>query len=281
MPRRPLSHFVSRYRSANFVPLPVGKTSLVQENIVLVVNYGDIAHVLQKLAKVKKYCSRTTGTFPRVQISIKDAKVTQMIFLSGCAVSVGGKLLFPTVNAALRLRVDLERIRKTYLPSIKKEDLIFGRPENANLVFSGRLKGAAYDLAKFAAEYNAANYAPEEFPGANIKIRSPDGAPLAQVMVFEGGAFNVMGGKTIKDIYYAADEFLTIIDQFVCTPKEPTNNIIAKRKKEKKIAMNEIANRIMKTDNSLFGKTLTPIRMEVEGRPIREVVATGEDIIIF
>jgi hypothetical protein len=74
---------------------------------------------------------------------------------------------------------------------------------------------------------------------------------------------------------------LTIIDQFVCVPKEPTNNIIAKRKKEKKIAMNEIANRIMKTDNSLFGKTLTPIRMEVEGRPIREVVATGEDIIIF
>jgi len=281
MPRRPLSHFVSKYRSANFVPLPVGKTALVQENIVLVVRYGDIAHVLQKLAKVKQYCSRTTGTFPRVQISVQDEKVTQMVFLSGCAVSVGGKKLNSTLNAALRLRVDLEYIRITYLPSIRKEEMVFGRPENANLVFSGRLKGPAYDLARFAAEYNSVNYDPEEFPGANIKIYSPDGKPLAQVMVFEGGAFNVMGGKTIKDIFYAADQFLSIIEQFVCEPKEPTNDIIAKRKKEKKIAMNEIANRIMQTDKSFFGKTLTPITLEVEGRPIREIVATGEDIVVF
>lgn len=234
------------------------KIKLVQHNLVLVVNYGNIVHVLQHLAKVNPNFSRTTGTFPRVQLSSNNPKVTVMIFFSGSAVFVGGKELTPTLYVALTTRLWLEQTRKRFLPNIKKESLVFGKPFNANLVFTAHLPDSFYDLAKFAANTERVNYEPEVFPGANLKIRSADGKPLCQVMVFERGYVNVMGCQSLNHAYYAIDVFYNLIAPFACAPKAPTDNIVFERESERQVALSEVANAIKK-DGSLFSHILSDI----------------------
>ncbi len=281
MPRKPFDHFVKYYRSHEFQPAPEGDHNLVQENLVLVVDYGEIAHVLQRLAKEKIYCGRTTGTFPRTQLSIRRFKVTPMIFFSGSTVFVGGKRAALTLYNALVLRLILEEIRSQFFPEISSEKLIFGRPKNANLVFSGSLDGDFYDIAAFAASTNGAAYEPLRFPGANWKIRSPTGLPLCQVMVFEKGKFNMMGGRTVEDTKYALKKFINRIEKFRCERKAPTDDIIQTRDAEKEYAAKEVMAAMMNFPDSIFAKTLTPIVQSVDGRKIKDIVATGEDIMVM
>jgi len=248
------------------------KIKLVQHNLVLVVNYGNIVHVLQHLAKVSPKFSRTTGTFPRVQLSSNNPKVTVMIFFSGSAVFVGGKELTPTLYVALRTRLWLEKTRKEFLPRIKKESLVFGKPFNANLVFTAHLPDSFYDLAKFAANTERVNYEPEVFPGANLKIRSADGKPLCQVMVFERGYVNVMGSQSLNHAYYAIDTFYNLIAPYACEPKAPTDDIVSMRESERQIALSEVANAIKK-DGSLFSHILSDMEENLKSLGVKMSVA--------
>lgn len=255
MPRG-LTGLAKSYRCDVLPPRPEG-VELIQHNLVLVVNFGKIMHVLAQLAKCSIHCSRKIGTFPQVQKSSINPRLTEMTFLSGPEVIVGPEWLYAALYAALKKRIWLEKIRRRYFPDISKDSLVFGKPVNANLVFTAHLPGKFYDIAAFAANVQGVKYEPLRFPGANITIFDPDGKPISKVMVFERGYINLMGCRSLVQATYALSVFLEIIAPFACEPKNPTSDIVGQREREKTIAISKVIKELKSTDNSFFVHSLT------------------------
>lgn len=253
---RGLNGLVKSYKCGT-LPERTKGTKLFQHNLVLVVNFGMIMHVLTYLAKLNIRCSRKTGTFPQVQESSINPRLTEMTFLSGHEVLVGPQWFYSALFAAQNKRLRLEKTRRRYFPHIKQESMVFGKPVNANLVFTAHLPGRFYDIAKFAANTTGVEYEPIDFPGANLTILDANDKPIGKVMAFEGGYINIMGCRSLAQAMYALDVFVKLITPFACEPLVPTSNIVADREKEKHIALRDVVAAIKKTDNSPFAHTLS------------------------
>ena len=275
--------FIEGYRCEKFVP-PNETIKLTQHNLVLVVDYGDTKYILPILCRKNPEFKRSIKTFPCVQICLVNPKVTQMFFFSGSSVFVGGRFQPATIYVALLYRLILEKLRQRYTPEFPAEKLIFGKPYNANLVFTGKLPHPAYDIGKFAARVNDINYDPEEFPGANTKIRDSYGRAVAQVMAFEFGFINVMGCESRSDALYAAASFARLIEPYACTPKYSNEDIIFARQKELWLATQEVADEMNRTEKSVYGANLNRMISDVPGGPsldtIQQLVEQGEEFIV-
>lgn len=216
---------------------------ITQQNLVLVVYFGKTAEIQNSYVEHHPECRSSKETFPSLTLRFGRPKVTMMQFPSGQTVFVGGPNFPSTLFVALVYRIRLEIFRHQTMPQIPRTSLVFGHPNKANLVFTARIPGGPFDLAKFYANVPGVRYNPRKFPGANLTICSSSGAMLGTAVFFEGGLLNFMGCKSPVDARMAINFLAEQLMPYACATRGLTDKIVETREQEREEAVREATQR--------------------------------------
>lgn len=210
---------------------------IAQENLVMTLNFGAIEPLLVGYCQRNPECRLAMATFPCLMKRSRYPAVTSMAFPGGAVVWVGGKNFPTTLHTALLHYIDLQEYRKQFQPDYPFDKLVFGSPQQANLVFKVEFPEGPYNLADYNARITGVKYEPDQFPGASLVINDEFGSPLATTVAFEFGIVNFMGCKSLLDVRKAIPILYKKLSQFVCVPRECNDNVVPQRVKEREEAL--------------------------------------------
>ena len=248
---------------------------MTQENLVLVLNYGAIEPLLLGFCQRNPECRLAMATFPCLMKRFRYPAVTSMAFPGGAVVWVGGKNFPTTLYTALLHYIALQEYRREFQPSYPADKLVFGSPQQANLVFKVELPPGPYNLAEFKARVTGVKYNPEKFPGARLVIYDEYDYPLTTTVSFEYGTANFMGCKSPIDARKAMKILYEKLSPFVCKPRLDSIDIVHQRKKELEEALKRAHDENTALEKGGIGNLLSFDNINEEG--FFEALLNGDD----
>jgi len=207
------------------------------ENVPLLSNVVMTVHLNQKQdlslpVSCFKNCKRNVAQFASLVIKYDSPKSTGLLFSAGILVSVGTRSKNVALYSLYILRKELNRIGSG--PNFVSADV-------SNYVFTSHL-GYWIDIARLSTEYEQyCVYEPDKFPGCSYQPPEIFNNNGGKFVLFEGGAFNIVGVTTILDGKKAYKYIISFANKF---KKEPRNDsdrtkLVSNRVQEKKDAVEQ------------------------------------------
>lgn len=103
-----------------------------------------------------------------------------------------------------------------------------------NVVCSSKV-GHYVDIGRLAAKNQSrVKYDPTRFPGAQYETPPLPGVPRSRcVMIFEAGAFNIMGIVSLRELIPIMQHVRSLLANYATTPRGPVEDIVQAREEER------------------------------------------------
>lgn len=214
------------------MPDDFNHSTLFVVNHVITVHFGpEVSKLLSSLAVHNISFRFTLECFPGLIAKLSEPKTTIMVFVSGRAVLVGSKSETEALYVAQWTRNEFEHYRAQYAPHLSPRDIIFVKPQTANIVNSSCLppENCPVDLGVYAARnWTTTSYTPKTFSGCTVAYRRPDGEH-AKIVIFEDGPFNVMGCANQETAIRAAQFIVADLVDYKTEPRKSRKHIVDQR----------------------------------------------------
>lgn len=201
-------------------------------NHVITVHFGpEVSKLLSSLAVQNISFRFTLECFPGLIAKLSEPKTTIMVFVSGRAVLVGSKSEIEALYVAQWMRNEFEQYRAQYAPHLSPRDIIFVKPQTANIVNSSclPLENCPVDLGVYAARnWTTTSYTPKSFSGCTVQYARSDGEH-AKIVIFEDGNFNVMGCSNQETAIRAAQFIVADLVNYKAEPRKSRKHIVDQR----------------------------------------------------